>query len=638
MSGQDRPVRAVSLSGVCARTDTAKSASGVAAANGLHEGEHSEAAGAGHPRGPTLAVAATVLAALAVYGVLTSWIDGPRAFADELLYFDVAGSIAERDGLRFRGEPYRYAPLYPAVLAGIQWIATDRETAYELAKALNVLLFALTAVPVFLLARRVLPPWPSAGAAELALAIPSATYASVVMTEPLAYLVSSWAFYAIVLALEKPSVLRQFAALLTITVAMGVRTQFIAVYGMYVAGLVLVAVMVPGRAGRTKTTVARLWPTVFFFVLGAIAFALASTMGSARGPLGDYAALWRSYDAREVVRWLVYHLANLELYLAVVPLAVAPIALTLLHARARGGSERHAAFMALFMAANALFLLQVAAFNSTEFAQGLFHDRPLFYVIPLWLILFLVWLVEGAPRPMVAAGFGAAIALALPLLLPYSRYVRDDLGQEFEVVPTVLWTTIDSLGTAGRGILVAFTLVLVLAAIVLPARLKLLLPAAVLFVFTLTAHLGWLSATSWSQIRAQAVSAPERMWLDERIPSHQSVVLLTTLSPCARFAHDAFYLTEFFNSSVARVAHLGQAPDQFPGRVSVSRNQVLVPSGSPLVADYVVTQPGVEVVGRRVAEGTRARLVLWRVGGQVRLLEAHPAIELQRLACRAAPR
>ena len=280
----------------------------------------------------------------------------------------------------------------------------------------------------------------------------------------------------------------------------------------------------------------------------------------------------------------------------------------------------------------------MAAFNSTEFAQGLFHDRPLFYVIPLWLVLFLVWLAEGAPRPLVAAGIGAAIAVALPLFLPYSDYTRDDLGQEFEAVPTVLWATIDSLGPAGRAALVASTLLLVLAALLVPARARLLLLAAVLSVFVLTAQLGWSAATSWSDIRTHAVSAPERMWLDEWIPSRQSVVLLTTLSPCARFAHDGFYLTEFFNSSVARVAHLGQTPDRFPGRVSVSRNQVRVPSGGPLAADYVVTQPGVDVVGRRVAEGTRARLVLWHVGGPVRLLEDHSAIELQRLACRAAPR
>ena len=551
-------------------TDSAESASGVAAANGLHGLEHPEAASAGHhPRGPTLAVAATVLTALAVHGLLASWIDGPRAFADELLYFDVAGSIAEGDGLRFRGEPYRYAPLYPAVLAAIQWIAADREAAYELAKALNALLFALTAVPVFLLARRVLPPWPSVAAAVLAVAIPSATYVSVVMTESLAYLASAWAFYAMVLAFERPSVLRQFAVLLAMTVAMGVRTQFVVLFGVYVAGLVLVAVMVPERRTRPKTTLARLWPTMLFLVLGAFAFALASLGESRRGPLGDYAALWRSYDPGEVARWLVYHLANLELYLAVVPLAVAPIALTLLFSRARRGSDRHAAFFALFVAANVLFLLQVAAFNSTEFAQGLFHDRPLFYVIPLWLVLFLVWLAEGAPRPLVAAGIGAAIAVALPLFLPYSDYTRDDLGQEFEAVPTVLWATIDSLGPAGRAALVASTLLLVLAALLVPARARLLLLAAVLSVFVLTAQLGWSAATSWSDIRTHAVSAPERMWLDERIPSRQSVVLLTTLSPCARFAHDGFYLTEFFNSSVARVAHLGQTRIGFPaGSVS----------------------------------------------------------------------
>ena len=106
-------------------------------------------------------------------------------------------------------------------------VAADREVAYELAKAMNALLFALTAVPVFLLARRVLPPWPSAAAAALAVAIPSGTYVSVVMTESLAYLASAWTCYAIVLALERPSARRQLAALLAICVASGVRTQFL---------------------------------------------------------------------------------------------------------------------------------------------------------------------------------------------------------------------------------------------------------------------------------------------------------------------------------------------------------------------------------------------------------------------------
>jgi hypothetical protein len=577
--------------------------------------------------------------ALVIHLVLASSIDGPRAFADELLYFDTGSSIAEGDGLAFRGEPYRYAPLYPALLASVHVVAADREVAYELAKAMNALLFALTVVPVFLLARRVLPPWPSAAAAALAVAIPSGTYVSVVMTESLAYLTSAWTCYAIVLALERPSARRQLAALLAICVASGVRTQFLVLFGVYVIGLVLMPMLVPARRDRFAAMLARLAPTACFLALGAIALLVWSLTEARRGPLGDYEALLRSYDAGEVARWLVYHFANLELYLAILPIAVAPIAVVLLFARARSGSERHAAFLALFSVANVLLIAQVAGFNSTEFAQGLFHDRPLFYVVPLWLIVFFVWIVEGMPRPLVAASLGAATALALPLLLPYSEYTRDDLGQEFEAVPTALWVAIDSLGSAGRGILLTFAVLLVLAAFLLPPRPRFVLPAVVLFVFLLTAELGWLSARSWSGIRAEAVPATERRWLDERVPSGRSVTLLTSLSPCARFAYDGFYLSEFFNTSVERVAHLGQTPDHFTRRAGVSGRRVLTPSGGPLVADYVVTQPGIDLAGQRVAEGTRAGLVLWEVGGPVRFVRsALSARELQRQACAAAPR
>ncbi len=56
------------------------------------------------------------------------------------------------------------------------------------------------------------------------------------MTESLAYLASAWAFYAMVLAFERPSVLRQIAVVLAMTVAMGVRTQFVELFGVDVAG------------------------------------------------------------------------------------------------------------------------------------------------------------------------------------------------------------------------------------------------------------------------------------------------------------------------------------------------------------------------------------------------------------------
>ena len=52
--------------------------------------------------------------------------------------------------------------------------------------------------------------------------------------------------------------------------------------------------------------------------------------------------------------------------------------------------------------------------------------------------------------------------------------------------------------------------------------------------------------------------------------------------------------------------------------------------GKPLGADYVFTQPGIQLAGRRVAEGTAARLVLWHVGGPVRVVGATSNEQLQR--------
>ena len=47
---------------------------------------------------------------------------------------------------------------------------------------INALAFALAAVPIYLLARRLLSPWPSVGVSALSIAIPSAMYTSVLMT------------------------------------------------------------------------------------------------------------------------------------------------------------------------------------------------------------------------------------------------------------------------------------------------------------------------------------------------------------------------------------------------------------------------------------------------------------------------
>ena len=88
---------------------------------------------------------------------------------DEERYLIAASSLVEGEGLSLRGQDYGFGPLLPLVLAAILRVAGSVDAAYDWFKAANALFFALTAVPVYLLARRLVSrggrwsrrPWPS---------------------------------------------------------------------------------------------------------------------------------------------------------------------------------------------------------------------------------------------------------------------------------------------------------------------------------------------------------------------------------------------------------------------------------------------------------------------------------------------
>jgi hypothetical protein len=56
-------------------------------------------------------------------------------------------------------------------------------------------------------------------------------------------------------------------------------------------------------------------------------------------------------------------------------------------------------------------------------------------------------------------------------------------------------------------------------------------------------------------------------------------------------------------------------------------------SGAMLSAAYVVAPPGVVLGGRRLASGMTTNLVLWQVGGQVRVENARTDRELLASPC-----
>jgi hypothetical protein len=589
-------------------------------------------------RGPLFALAGLIAVAFVAYALLASAVEVPRVHPDELRYALAGSSLADGEGVLNRGVRSGFGPVHAAYLGAVLVVTGDRESAYPIWKALNALFLALSAIPIYLLARRLVPPWWSVVAAALALAIPSAIYVSVVMTETPAYFVTCWAALAIVLAVERPTVRRQLAAIALVAIAAGIRSQLGVLFGALVVALLAQWALESDRQPLAALA-RRLWPTLGAIALGVLALLARPllTWSSPADSLGPYADLWTGYDVWSVAKWTLYHAADLELYLAVIPFAVMPIVLARLLAGGRRGDARRGAFAVSFVTINLAFLLVAGAFSSLPYGYDRLHDRYLFYVVPLWLIVLVAWLAEGMPRPLVALAVGAVSALVLPAILPF-RQLANEAG--VDTVPGALWVWVEQQisGTvSARAALVVFVVSLVAAAVFLPRRFGWAFPAAVLAVFLTTSVLAW----------DRMVGAPEdlvyeggltRNWIDERVPSNArvwKVYIESPRCPTGAVTRHALFLTEFFNDSVHRAAYIGDSvPDGIPiERVDLEGGAFRLEEGGPLVADYVFTQPGIELEGEEIARGTNADLVLWRVGGAVRVLNARTNEEIRTADC-----
>jgi hypothetical protein len=576
---------------------------------------------------PALALVATVCVAAVVFGAVAQLVATPLVNPDELDYTLAARTLADGGWPSVRGHEYGFGPVYPAVLAPVVALSGGVDAAYPFFKVANALLFALAAVPAFLLARRLLSPWWSVAVAAASLAIPSSIYTSLVMTESTAYLVSTVALLAVVLALERPSVARQLAMLSAVTLAYATRAQFATLLPAFVAATALLWSIDPRRLPLRRALL-RLWPTFAAVSLGVavLAAGIVLTSWSARDVLGGYRALWRGYDPGAVATFVVYHLAGWELYLFVVPFVVMPIVVAELVRDARRGGIREAAFVSTFLTVNAAMLLVAAAFATTPYGYSSLHDRYLFYVAPLWLTGFAVWLSRGLPRPVVWTAAGAAIALVLPAVVPFGMVGGNVV---FEEVPTAFWSWTWTVVHAtphldGRRVLSLTGVALTAAAVALPRRVWPILPAVVVAGLAVTSAFAWGREVD-EPADLMPVSAPDDAWVDDAVPQGARVTKLYVASPrCPETeeTRQALFLTEFFNVSVKRAAAIGGSDsDGLPlQRVDVgSGGRLLLPSGRPLAADYVVTPPGIAVDGRPVAEGTGADLVLWKVDGAVRM-------------------
>src|SRR5919204_1166075 len=117
-----------------------------------------------------LLVAAVAARVLLNRSVLAPWIQ-----EDELQYAEMAKSFAATGEYLFRGQPHHVMTIYPALIAPAWWTGS-MTTTYALAKAFNVVLMTLAAVPLYLWARRLVSPAYAVLAVVLLLAMPGFVY------------------------------------------------------------------------------------------------------------------------------------------------------------------------------------------------------------------------------------------------------------------------------------------------------------------------------------------------------------------------------------------------------------------------------------------------------------------------------
>jgi hypothetical protein len=558
---------------------------------------------------------ALIVTSFAVRAWLGRGLVAPFIMVDELIYSELSRSFVADGDFLVRGTPARgYSVVYP-VLISPAYALFDRLTdAYAAVKVINALVMSLAAVPAFLLARRVVGVGLSLLAAALALAVPSLAYTGTVMTENAFYPVFLGTVFSFVLALERPTLLRQAVAIAAIVVAYATRVQAVALVPALLTAPLLLAVF-RGEGLRVSLRPYRL----LYAAVGVLGVLLALVQLSLGRSLSDLAGAYSvvgesSYEPGDVLRYFVYHVAELDLYLGIVPIA----ATIVLVARSRSLDAPLQRLLAVTLSVSFWLVLAVSAFASV-FAQRI-QERNTFVVTPLFLVLLLAWVERGAPRPRVVSVVAAVVAAALVLAIPFERFITTSaISDTLMLLPW--WTVQDHVSLEWIAELV-FLLAVLLGALFLavPRRLALVLPLVVLAYYAVVFQPIWAGKHGLKQASAgalfQGIRSVPRDWIDDALPAGAQAKVLWT----GRADRYTVNQNEFFNRTVGPVFYTSVAT---PGGFGETRVRI-DPDGivrleheGPLQAEYLLADGSITPDGTVVARDDLLGTTLWRIDGEV---------------------
>ncbi len=567
--------------------------------------------------------------------LLTRRIPAPWIMGDELLYSDLARSFAESGEMAIRGFSVSIPThgIYPILIAPA-WLVDSTTTAYGLAKVINALLMTLAAVPMFFWARRLVRPELALCALGLVLVLPAGSYAGTLMTENAAFPAVCLALFAVALALERPTILLQLAALGAVLLAVACRLQSV-VFILIVPLALALKIFFDWRAEGNRFDARRALRPYVPAVIGIGALVLAyAAFQVARGrplagALGGYQVVASTeYSVRAVGRWAVFHAAEVGFAVALLPVSALIIMLGLASTRGFATTAAERAFLAV-ATASLVFVVQAAAFAS-RFIQRI-EERNMIYVEPVLVLALVLWLARGAPRPPRLTAAALVVPAALLTAIPFERLFNVSIFSDTTgLLPLSRVSALVDGGTDGMRVLLALGALGV-------CSFAALAPTRVLIVGSLAGVALFLGVSTHMVVgsqRSQAVASraspgvADLQWIDERIPEGKTAALVFT-SELSGDGHAAWQ-TEIWNRSVQRVVYLGARDfGGFPGfDASVGPTGELVSAtGSAATApnvDYVVAPPNVQVAGTRVESA--GRFALTRVSRPLRLSENYDGV------------
>jgi hypothetical protein len=565
-------------------------------------------------RVPTWAwLTAIVVGSAALRALLARQLVAPFIMVDEIIWSEIARGIADAGEPLLRGRPDPgYSVVYPLLISPAYVLFDSLPVAYAAVKTWNSMLMSLAAIPAFFLARRVVGRDYALFAAVLAVAVPSLAYTGTVMTENAFYPLFLAVLLVFVVALERPTPGWVMLLLALVGLAFATRVQAVALGPAILLAPVVLALFEPFGV---RELVSRFrW--LYGIVLGAAAVALVVQLASG-GLLGAYEPVEeRSYDLGEALRYLWWHVAELSLYVLVVPLA----ATIVLVARARSLDARLQAFLAATVSVTVCLLPVVAVFAS-RFSDRI-EERNMFYVAPLLCIALLAWVDRGAPRPRILATVAAVASALLVVAVPLDRFLTTSaITDTLMLLP--LWSLQDRIIENGYSedwiTLAAAGLAAILAAafLLVPRRYTVLLPLLVLGLWLLAIRPIWWGTHGFERFSRgalfQGIRTADRDWVDKALGPGETAAFLWT----GRTDRLTVNQNEFFNRSVGPVYYV---TDPTPGglpetriRIDPKTGRVTLPDGSPVRDEFLLADSSFEPDGRPVAQDKGWGVTLWRV-------------------------